>query len=308
MKFVIICLVFAASIAHSSELKSFDGVWQTTFGKMRLIQKSDGIVFGKYQFDLTSKIDGKIKNAKLEFRYTEKNISGSGWFKLNESGSEFTGEWTEDGKVDYKKWSGKKIEPVKDLKWLVVIEACWENSYLEKEFLFGDMLKSFFDRNPSVEVRRRTFTDEASLRLWLEDVQYIPEDVLLVIAGHGTSNGFVISNKDIPPTAISDSIKYASNVKVLHFSSCLIMKDNYAKQILKELEATQPNLLISGYTTRVDWGVSAIFEMIYFDEILGRNQRALEAAKTALKLYPLAGKSKLSGVPYAPAGFTYLTN
>ncbi len=121
----------------------FDGVWKTDYGLMRLIQK-DADIEGAYDPASNSIIHGSVENERFNFTYKELNTEGEGWFQLNEPGNRFKGEWREKGSSQWSKWEGSRILPMPGLKWLVVVEARWETSLEQKEFSFGDMLKSFF--------------------------------------------------------------------------------------------------------------------------------------------------------------------
>jgi hypothetical protein len=54
---------------------------------------------------------------------------------------------------------GVRVAPVPGRKWLVVLEAHYENNLAEQEYSFGQMLKAFFARTPEVQVRHRFFHD-----------------------------------------------------------------------------------------------------------------------------------------------------
>ena len=67
--------------------KTFAGVWETSFGRMRLIENEDGEVRGIYSFEGVSTLSGKKNNDRLTLRYHEKNVSGEAWFQLKDEGS-----------------------------------------------------------------------------------------------------------------------------------------------------------------------------------------------------------------------------
>src|SRR5262245_21663372 len=69
--------------------KTFAGVWDTTFGRMRLIENDEGEVRGVYALDGVSTLQGKKNNDWLALRYHEKNISGEARFQLKDEGSTF---------------------------------------------------------------------------------------------------------------------------------------------------------------------------------------------------------------------------
>ena len=63
---------------------------------------------------------------------------------------------------------------------------------------------------------------------------------------------------------------------------------------------------ISGYTTSVDWSMSAIIEFLYFDMILSRGMVPKAAAANLLEILPLAGKKTFEPTPFPAAGFVIL--
>ena len=63
---------------------------------------------------------------------------------------------------------------------------------------------------------------------------------------------------------------------------------------------------ISGYTTAVDWSMSAIIEFLYFDMILSRGMAPNIAAANLLKILPLAGEKAFANAPFPAAGFIIL--
>lgn len=103
--------------------RGFDGVWDTTFGLLRLIQEPDRVV-GIYELeDGGASLEGELRNAetpakaspasrsetpadaaqgtsgatqgvanRLAFRYQEPTCQGEGWFELGESQWRFHGK------------------------------------------------------------------------------------------------------------------------------------------------------------------------------------------------------------------------
>lgn len=286
--------------------RTFAGVWETSFGRMRLLENDDGEVRGIYALEGVSTLKGKKDNDKLALRYHEKNISGEARFQLKDEGSMFEGEWRADGQEQWQNWIGRRLPSTPGRVWLVVIEARWEKSLDDKEFSFGDMLKSFFDRTPNVEVRRRFFTDAASLQRWLNEVAYFPEPTVVTIATHGSDDGLGVDGTRISASAVAEGLKYAANLKALHFSSCSVMKDRFGKDVFNALADAGVKTAVSGYQNPVDWAASALFEMTYFDLLLSRGMNAPEASATALSMFPIAGKTPIKNVPILPGGFEIL--
>ncbi|HKQ72766.1 MAG TPA: hypothetical protein VJ810_03490 [Blastocatellia bacterium] len=285
---------------------TFAGVWDTSFGRMRLLENDKGEVRGVYALDGVSTLQGKKNNDWLTLRYHEKNASGEARFRLKEEGSMFEGEWRADGQEQWQKWTGRRLPSTPGRVWLVVIEARWEKSLDDKEFALGEMLKAFFNRTPNVEVRHRFFTDAASLQRWLKEVAYFPEPTVVTIATHGTDDGLGVDGTTISANTVAEGLKYAANLKALHFSSCSVMKDKFGKEVFKALTEAGVRTAVSGYQNPVDWAASALFEMTYLDLLLSRGMNAPEASATALNMFPIAGKAPLKNVPILPGGFEIL--
>jgi hypothetical protein len=290
----------------SDEVKkeSFAGLWDSSFGRMRLIQHKDR-VDGIYSLANVSSLSGKVAKDRFVFRYKEPEVEGEGWFELADGGNLLRGKWKADGSDAWREWTAKRIQPQSGRKWLVVVEARWEASLAEREYAFGDMLKAFFNRAPNVQVRRRFFNDENDLRRWCRETAFLAEPVVLCIATHGTSEGVQVSGKTIAPDAIAESLRYSDNVQLLHFSACLMMKEQSAARIIRHLGA-QATFPISGYTTSVDWAASAVIEFLYFDLILIRGTAPEAAAEQVKILVPIAGDRKVPKAVLPPAGFRIL--
>lgn len=284
---------------------SFTGLWQTSYGRMRLKQTGDQVQ-GSYTYTSESTVSGKVDKKKLTFTYKEPAAEGEGWFELADDGKSFKGQWRPKGATKWSGWTGSRVEPEPGRIWLVVIEANWESDLAQQEYAFGAMLKSFFTRAPQVQVRHRWFSDEAGLRRWLSEVKYLAEPVVISISSHGQANGVSAGGKIIGADVFADSLRGADNVKVLHFSTCLVMKGSIPKEIMEKLGA-QATFPISGYTTTVDWGGSAVAEFMYFDLLLARNMPAAAAAEQLKTLIPFAGDKRTPGAVVPALGFRILT-
>ncbi len=286
--------------------RGFDGVWMTTFGPMRLIHQDDR-VFGIYG-DLAgfgaSTIEGKFSNGTLQFDYQEPIAKGSGHFELSNDLVSFTGKWDTEGKPQLKTWEGERVPPQTGIRWLVVLEAYWENHITETEYSFGKMLREFFAREPSVNVRQRYFTNAEGLAQWCRDLAYLPEPTVLVIATHAheTEPVFVARNGVIPPDLLTDSLQYAGDLSLVHLSSCLPLDHDPENPWYGPLLRT---CSVSGYGSSVDWAVSAILEFQYLDMILSRNLFPTEAADQVGKLVGFAGDDAPANSPYPPAKFRF---
>ena len=79
---------------------SFSGVWKTTYGQMRLIQRGVAVT-GCYSYQGQSEISGIIGDGVLQFSYTESTgTKGNGTLKLGAGADSFAGTWkTADGQI-----------------------------------------------------------------------------------------------------------------------------------------------------------------------------------------------------------------
>jgi hypothetical protein len=281
--------------------REFDGLWESSYGLMRLVQEPERVL-GFYEGQGPSAVEGRLENNRLNFRYRESRAQGEGYFELAPDATGFHGEWHADGTQQWAPWQGRRLAPVPGLLWLVVIEAHWQRSYLEKEYAFGHMLREFFTRLPHVNVRQRFFEDEAGLERWCRELMYLPEPVAVVFASHGTQDGLSIQGKPLNTSRLVENLRYADNILLLHFSSCLMLQDGKAGELARALQEAV-RFPISGYDRSVDWAASALIEFHYLDMVLGRGLSPAIAAQEVLRLIGYAGDKDLPGSPYPAAGF-----
>src|SRR4030095_14433112 len=107
------------------------------------------------------------------------------------------------------------------------------------------------------------------LERWCRELMYIPEPVAVVFASHGTQDGLSVQGKAVDTGRLVESLSYADNILLLHFSSCLMLQDGKASDLARALQQTL-RFPISGYDRSVDWAASALIEFNYLDMILGR--------------------------------------
>lgn len=280
---------------------SFDGLWLTSFGRLRLAQ-SGGRVSGFYEYAGGSYVDGKISGRKLKFRYREEKAAGEGVFELSADRKSFSGRWRKDGAVKWGLWDGTRVEPVPGRNWLVVAEARWEGGLADREYSFGEMLRAFFARSPAVQFRHRFFTDEASLTRWLREASLLAEPTVLLISSHGLPEGVSVSGGVVGPAPIADALRFAHNLRLLHIDACLTMKGPFPRDLLQRLgrDAVFP---VSGYTESVDWAASAISDFMYLDLIFSREYSPAQAAGQLGRLLPYTAAAPVVGAPFASLGF-----
>jgi hypothetical protein len=186
----------------------------------------------------------------------------------------------------------------------MIVEAHWQRSVAEGEYSFGGMLREFFARLPEIAVRQRFFNDEASLQRWCRELLYFPEPAVVLISSHGSPEGVHVHGRTIDTRAVIDNLRHADNIQLLHFSSCLVLHEDQAGDFARRVTAAAP-FPVSGYTTSVDWGGSAILEFTYLDLILNKGLKPTEAAAMLPKLITYAGDEDVAGAPYHAAGFRF---
>jgi hypothetical protein len=184
------------------------------------------------------------------------------------------------------------------------LEAHWQRFLTEPEYSFGFMLKEFFARLTGVGVRHRFFNDESSLEHWCRELLYVPEPVVVLFATHGNQEGLVAHGRTLDTESLLGVLPFADSVKLLHFSACLMMHE--ANELPRRLQRLM-RCPISGYTTSVDWGGSALIEFAYLDMILGKGLAPEEAARQLVTQIGFAGDHTSPDSPYAAAGFRILT-
>ena len=277
--------------------RAFDGVWETTFGPMRMTHDEAG-VRGIYGDRGEAMLEGRAEGHALTFRYREGEAQGEGAFQLDGDELGFSGQWRKHGEVEWRPWSGRRLATDAGVSWLVVLEAHWQHNLAEPEYSFGSMLREVFARRAGVHVRHRFFHDAASLEAWCRQLIYLPAPALVVVASHGTPEGLSIRGQLIDTKRVLGCMEHAEGVRLLHFSSCLVAQDSGNTLANRAFP-------VSGYSTSVDWGASAMLEFTYLDMILNRGWDPADAAATLPKLVRYAGQTAPRGSPYPAAGFRF---
>jgi len=283
--------------------REWDGIWDSSFGRMRLIQE-EGRVHGHYDGATAGTLDGRLNGSQFNFRYQESNVQGEGSFELAEDAMGFSGAWHPDQVATEGAWHGRRVLPKSDVTWLVVIEAHWQHSLADRDYSYGSMLKEIFARLSNVAVRQRFFNDEVSLARWCREVVYFPEPTIVLIASHGTPQGISVHGRTINTKLVIEHLRHAPSVQLLHFSACLVMKEENVGDFAKRIETNVP-FPISGYTTSVDWGGSALVEFNYLDMILSKRCSPEQAAAWLPRVVAYAGDESPASCPYVGAGFRF---
>ena len=256
----------------------YSGTWETTYGDM-VLEQTGSTVTGWYSYGSMSSVDGTVseESGKLVFTYTETDASGRGWFLLSENGNSFTGQWKADGDTNWSDWEGNRIagEPS---TWVVILEAEWQESMRENEYSFGEMLDAWLGRLPGVQIRHRYVHDLEDIQNFCAEAAVLPGDVYLVFASHGSAAGLSLNSGTVSPHEIADAISPMTNLQLVHFSSCEIMAGRTDEVILNSRSNWKDDFAVSGYTTSVDWGGSAVIEFYYFNQILENGLTPVQAA------------------------------
>lgn len=277
--------------------RGWDGLWESDFGRIRLTQ--DGAqVSGTYAGPGGASLAGRANGDVFTFRYRERNATGEGRFRLAAEGDRFEGEWRPRGRRAWKPWNGRRAQATPGLTWLVVFEAHWQRGLGEPEYSYGGMVREVFARLPSVRIRHRFFHDAESLEHWCAELAFLPEPAIVLLASHGLPGGLTVHGELIDTRRVLKALAAVENLRLLHFSSCLVGND--ATRTMRG----QP-WPVSGYTTSVDWGASALLEFTYLDLMLNRGLSPADAAAKLCKLVPYAGDRAPRGSPYAAAGFRF---
>jgi hypothetical protein len=287
------------------ERAGFDGLWNSSFGPLRLIEEGDR-VRGFYAGGAGATLEGRRTGDRLAFRYREAKARGRGAFELAADGLSFQGEWQARGDRRSRPWWGNRVRPQPNLTWLVVIEAPWQRFLAEQEYAFGNMLREFFARHSEVQVRHRFFTNEPGLLKCLRDLLYIAEPIVLVLATHAGPEGVHVDGQTIGVPTLVEALKLVGNLRLLHFSACSMMKDPAVVELFRSF-SNESCTAVSGYTTNVNWAASAIIEFTFLEMVLGQERLPAEAAAQLLKLLPFAGEKGVAEGAFPAAGFCIVT-
>ena len=277
----------------------FSGVWKTSFGPMRIIQQGKTIT-GCYQFaGSQSEITGTATNDVMKFTYTEfTGDKGTGEFKLQEDNS-FSGTWKTDDGQQKGLWEGSRVFPTAGRTWLVVLEAHWEASLQQPEYSYGDMLRQFFSRVPSVAVRHRFFDGKDDFAKWCAELPYINEPTVFYVSSHGTEQGITVGRNLLTGEFIGKQLRYAPAIKLVHLGSCLTMAGSAPADLRKACGA---NIPVSGFTKVADWAGSAVIDFSYLDLVLSRRMAPKEAVRQIKKNVTFAGEDENLDSAIKPAG------
>jgi hypothetical protein len=276
----------AAARGVATSTKIFHGLYQSSYGLLRL-QRDGDAVSGSYPYGAGGIIEGTVEGDTLTFSYREPVAKGEGWFRATDFG--FFGKWRAAGRSEWSDWSGTCAAPQPGVKWLVILEALWEDGLCTPEYAWGDMLRAYFQRHPHTHVRHRRVYGRADLIRGLNEVRYLAEPTVVIVASHGRAGRLCIAGAEFNAAELAEQLKSSPHVFLLHFSACAMLVDD-ALPALQDLVREQP-LTISGYGTKVDWAGSAVLEFLYLDLVLGRGRTPADAYKAVHQELRFAGES-----------------
>lgn len=280
---------------------SFEGLWQTSYGRMRLSVEGKEVT-GTYLFSGTSRIEGQVEGDRLSFEYVQPNgEEGTGVFELTAGGQAFQGTWQATGASRPGKWSGTRIEAQPGKAWLVILEANWEAGLHAPEYSYGAMLRSFFSRSPNVLVRHRFVNDVADLNRWCAEVAYLAEPVVLYLSSHGTEEYIVLGDENADATQLTQALADIPNLRLLHFGSCSVLGGDVPQKI-SAARTESRRFPISGFTLPADWAGSALVDFTYLELVLGRGLAPFDAVRATREMLTFAKEH--SGGPISGSGLS----
>jgi len=284
---------------------SFEGVWDTRYGPLRL--SLDGERASGLYATNEGRIEGTLSGDRLEFRYSERDASGEGWFRLRPDGRGFEGRWRAEGETRWRDWSGeRRPPPERERRWLIVLEAPWEGELAEEEYSFGAMLRAIFEHAPDVEVRQRAVLDGDDFASWCRELAFLEEPVYLFLATHATRAGLQCRAGTIGPDQVAEALQHARSLRLVHFSACEALAGEMPEKVLAACARHPAFAGVSGYDVSVDWMASALVEFTYLDLLLNRRLPPARAAAETLRLLRFAGDAVDPKSPLPAAHFRFL--
>lgn len=286
---------------------TFEGVWKTTYGMMRLVT-NDEQVTGSYTYGGGATVQGRIEEGRLHLVYREPDgTTGRALFRLNATADRFDGVWEEgDSQAplsledrNLARWSGERIVPIPNRRWLVILEVHWEEGLAVSEYSYGAMLRSYFARLPDVQVRHRFVHDRADLVRFLNEVAELPEPAIVYVSSHGTKDGVQTASGTIDGTTIGEALRNSGSIDLLHFGACSAMKGDFATRIASAAAPHAP-FPISGYRRDADWAGSAIIDFAFLGLVLEHGMSPRDAVSEVRRTIEFAGDVDRKGAAVPP--------
>ncbi|MCL2325192.1 MAG: hypothetical protein FWC40_01620 [Proteobacteria bacterium] len=100
---------------------TFDGLWYTNFGEMRIRQTADGRVSGTFAFRTGGEFEGEVVGGVMKFRWTQpgdfqvgrREVVGRGYLVISDDGLNMAGQWGYgDDYVGGGEWTGEKATEI----------------------------------------------------------------------------------------------------------------------------------------------------------------------------------------------------
>lgn len=308
--------IAVAAPAPSTAESGFAGTWQSTYGLLRLAPGASGLI-GSYTYARGSRIEGVVDGRVLRGTYHEPSahggIDGRFTFELAEDGESFRGVWAEGSgapldlaDATQKSWTGRRARGEPGRVWLVILEENWEGSLRDHEYSFGAMLRSFFERVPTVAVRHRFVHDRADFDRFCTELGELLEPVILYVSSHGTPQALGIGAGGISPEQLGAALRHAGDLRLLHLGACAMLAGDAPARI-RAAAAPHPPFPISGFVESVDWAASAIVDFTYMSLLLERGldpAAAVAATREMLQFAnePGGAKGALPGCDLRVAG------
>lgn len=284
MKLVIFILFI---LFGTQAIYAIEGLWDTNYDRLKIL-KHKGSYIGLYNKGTLSYVEEK--DSWHHFKYIQGESQGFAKFKLD--GAKLNGLWKENEKDKWQDWSGKAVKQSKK-KYLIILEAPWEESFVTKPYAFADMLESYFRMTNQVTVRKRQVHDASDIRLFCRHVALMSDEIYLIVTSHGTRKGLTITGKTIPANTF-EYLKFTSNLKLLHLSGCSMMKGNHYLKIRKFAGDHFP---ISGYQIDVPWAASALSDYAYLTQIFIEGHDPKTAVSKTHKILPFSYDKKVESYP-----------
>ncbi len=273
----------------------FTGLWETDYGILRLRQEVGDVTVVYPWAGGTARLRGVADESNmLMFECEEPNgLTGNGTFILDSKDDSYSGTWAAETRRGGK-WNGTRVVAREKVVWLIVLEAHWERGLADSEYSYGAMLRSFFNRDPSVHVRHRFVHDVAGLQRWCQEVVFLAEPVVLYFASQGTKEGLSIGRDVVDAKVLAACLEGVDNLELLHLGSCMVGGGSLPEGLHIEL-AESRRFPISGYAENADWAGSAVVDFAYLDLILCRGLSPSEAVKQTRRMITFAGSDPVAG-------------
>jgi hypothetical protein len=146
-------------------------------------------------------------------------------------------------------------------KSILVLEAPWDTDTVKSKSVWPFV--SEFANVMNIEAYHHVFSDKASFTSWIKQYNKeidVPTPKLLYIAAHGSQDGI----SGIDRATINNTLKNKSNIKYVHFGSCLYGTEKNLESLLKVATHIK---WAAGYEKKVDWIDSTIFDIMLWRRI-----------------------------------------